>query len=107
MLLLPAWEFLGSPSGGEQIRVPGQAGLVEAEGTGAARVRRGGSPHNLAFTATQTVLLPSGGGGGGQTADSTWCRAALRRGEGRELGKCSLQKGDEWGKTQIEQGAPG
>lgn len=65
MLLLPAWEFLGSPSGGEQIRVPGQAGLVEAEGAGAAGVRRGGSPHNLAFTATQTVLLPSGGRGEG------------------------------------------
>ena len=105
MLLLPAWGFLGSPSGRGQTRVPGQAGLVEAEGARAAGVRRGGSPHNVAFTATRMALLPSGGEG--QTADGTWCRAALRRGEGRGLGKCSLQKGDEWGKTQIEQGAPG
>ena len=105
MLLLPAWGFLGSPSGRGQTRVPGQAGLVEAEGARAAGVRRGGSPHNVAFTATRMALLPSRGGG--QTADGTWCRAALRRGEGRGLGKCSLQKGDEWGKTQIEQGAPG
>lgn len=82
MLLLPAWEFLGSPWGGEQIRVPGQAGLVEAEGAGAAGVRRGGSPHNLAFTATQTVLLPSGGRGEGgrrQTARG----AGLLCGEGK------------------------
>ena len=68
---------------------------------------RGVPPQSGIHSHSDDASAKRGAGGGGQTADSTWCRAALRRGEGRELGKCSLQKGDEWRKTQIEQGAPG
>ena len=65
-MLLSAGGFLGSPLGrgtkGGGVgragwpRDPGHAGLLEAEGAGAAGARQGSPPpHNLVFTATRTA----------------------------------------------------
>ena len=79
-------------------RDPGQAGLLEAEGAGAAGVRQGSPPQSGIHSDSDGASAEQRGGGGRrQTARG----AKLLRGEGKagDRGNCSLQKGDEWGET--------
>ena len=98
-MLLSAGGFLGSPLGrgtkGGGVgragwpRDPGHAGLLEAEGAGAAGARQGSPP-------------PQSGIHSDSDGRRQMARGAKRLGgEGKagERGDCSLQKGDEWGET--------
>ena len=74
-------------------RDPGHAGLLEAEGTGAAGARQGSPPPTIWYS--QRL--------GRQTPDGTWSKAARRRGKGRRTGGLFSAEGRRVGRdTQIE-----